>query len=144
MVIWTDIGRIKIELYPRVAPITISLLKKAPSRLVPIHFFGKELFFGLEQSIYHEAWKKKEELKMEKQKIFFEIGEVAFWSGRRDIPITDPLNPGACICIFFGNTPESDKPEALVPINLIGKVTQNLELLDKLTGENVIKIEKIE
>ena len=144
MVIWTDIGRIKVELYPRIAPITILLLKRAASRLVPIHFYGKEIFFGLDQSIYEEAWEKREELQKETQKKIFEIGEVAFWSGRRDIPLADPLNPGACICIFFGNTPESDKPEALVPINLIGKVIENLELLEKLTGENVIKIENIE
>ncbi|MHA1784323.1 MAG: cyclophilin-like family protein [Candidatus Helarchaeota archaeon] len=144
MIIWTDIGRIGIQLFPESAPTSISILKKAPSRAVPVHFFGKELFFGLPGSVYEEAYKRIDELEKDELKKDFEIGEVAFWKGRSDIPLTDPLNPGACICIFYGNTLGSRSPEALEPINLIGRVTENFELLEKLTVENIIKIEKIE
>ncbi|NHI92973.1 MAG: hypothetical protein EAX96_10765 [Candidatus Lokiarchaeota archaeon] len=143
MTIWTDIGKIEVTLFPERAPTAISILKKSASREVPVHFYGKEIFFGLDEKTYYNANKLDEELKKEGQKEIFEIGEVAFWRGRRDIPLTDPLNPGSCICIFFGNTPEADEPRALEPITLIGKVITNLELCEKLNNENIIKIEKI-
>ena len=144
MIIWTDIGKIKVRLLPDKAPISISILKNTKSRAVPVHFFGKEIFFGLDNDTCKKANSFSKELQDEGQQEIFDVGDVAFWSGRKDIPLVDPLNPGACICIFFGSTPEANEPRALVPINLVGKVIENIELLEQLTVENIIKIEKIE
>ena len=144
MTIWTDIGQIKIRLLPEKAPTSISILKKAPSRVVPVYLFGKEIYFSLADSVYNEAFDKLDELEKENPQKIFEVGDVAFWKGRNDIPFTDPLHHGACLCIFFGVTPVSNKPEALEPINLIGKVYNMFELLERISMNNVIQIEKIE
>jgi hypothetical protein len=53
-----------------------------------------------------------------------EKGEIAFW----------PM--GSAFCIFWGET------QPYSPVNLIGKVTKNLELFEKVTSGTKIIIEK--
>ena len=60
----------------------------------------------------------------EKASATVEKGEIAFW----------PM--GSAFCIFWGET----QPYSLV--NLIGKVTKNLELFEKVTSGTKIIIEK--
>jgi hypothetical protein len=59
-----------------------------------------------------------------------EIGTIAYWP------------PGNALCIFFGKTPvsTSEKPKAYSPVNVVGKITKNLEILKKVKDGDEIKI----
>ena len=60
----------------------------------------------------------------EKQSPTVEKGDLAYW----------PM--GAAFCIFWGNT------QPYSPVNIIGKVTKNLELFQKVKSGTKIIIEK--
>ena len=60
----------------------------------------------------------------EKSSPTVEKGDIAFW----------PM--GSAFCIFWGTT------QPYSPVNLIGKVTKNLELFEKVTSGTKIIIEK--
>ena len=60
----------------------------------------------------------------EKSSPTVEKGDLAFW----------PM--GSAFCIFWGET------QPYSPVNLIGKVTKNLELFEKVTSGTKIIIEK--
>ncbi|MHA1131631.1 MAG: cyclophilin-like family protein, partial [Candidatus Helarchaeota archaeon] len=72
----------------------------------------------------------------ENAKSELEIGDVAFW----------PRDPA--VCIFFGRTPLSktgeNKPVAMEPVNVFGKIVQNMELLSRLEVGDLIRMEVIE
>lgn len=58
-----------------------------------------------------------------------EVGDVAWWPS------------GSCLCIFFGPTPASDgeAPVAASPVNVIGRVSADPELLRKVdTGDRIV------
>ena len=56
------------------------------------------------------------------------IGDVAYWLER------------SCLCVFFGQTPVSvsEKPVPASEVEIVGKITEGLELLkDIRSGENI-------
>lgn len=59
-----------------------------------------------------------------------EIGELALWP------------EGSALCIFFGPTPVSrgDKPEAISPVNPIGRIEGDVSFLKKLPSSIDIEI----
>jgi hypothetical protein len=61
----------------------------------------------------------------EKAKRTVEKGTIAFW----------PM--GSALCIFFGES------QPYSPVNVLGKVTKNLEVFSKVKSGTVIKVEKL-
>lgn len=61
-----------------------------------------------------------------------EVGELAIWPS------------GRALCIFFGPTPASkgDEPCAISPVNPVGKLDDNPEMLKDLGSSIRVKIEK--
>jgi len=60
-----------------------------------------------------------------------EIGELAVWP------------TGRALCIFFGPTPasEGDEPRAVSPVNPVGKLMSDFEVLKKLGSSIHVKVE---
>jgi len=54
-----------------------------------------------------------------------EKGTIAYW----------PL--GKALCVFFGDS------QPYSPVNILGKVTKNLELFERVESGTRIKVEKI-
>jgi len=61
----------------------------------------------------------------EKPKSKVEVGAMAYW----------PM--GSALCIFYGPT------DPYSPVNLVGKVTSNLEIFRSLKSGTKIRVEKV-
>jgi hypothetical protein len=61
-----------------------------------------------------------------------EVGELAVWP------------TGKALCIFFGTTPASkgNEPRAVSPVNPVGKLNNNAEVLKKLSKSIRVRIER--
>lgn len=83
--------------------------------------WGKEVYFPI--PLY---------LEIEGGKEVVEMGDLGYWPD------------GNCLCIFFGPTPASRKNEirAASPVTVIGKVTGNPELLDKVASGATVIVEQ--
>ena len=84
--------------------------------------WGDEIYFEIPLSLEEENSQQE-----------VEIGDIAYWP------------PGNSLCIFFGKTPVStgNRPKAYSAVNVIGKVTKNLEILKKVRDGDLVKIERI-
>ncbi len=121
----TEISRIKIkfiidglgeaegELIRHLAPRTVDMIV----RKLPIE--GRAALW--KEEVYFEIPVKMGE---EKAKGTVEKGTIAFW----------PM--GSAICIFYGET------QPYSPVNILGKITKNLELFSKVNSGTKIKVEK--
>ncbi len=74
------------------------------------------------EEVYFEIAVKMGE---EKAKSTVEKGTIAFW----------PM--GSAVCIFYGET------QPYSPVNVVGKVTENLELFSQVKSGTKIRMEKI-
>jgi hypothetical protein len=81
--------------------------------------WGEEIYFDTPVNMTPENGKKK-----------VEVGDIAYWP------------PGRSMCLFFGRTPAStsSEPVAASPVNVIGKITKNIELLHKVGNGAGIKV----
>ncbi len=61
-----------------------------------------------------------------------EVGAVAYWP------------PGKAICLFFGRTPVStdERPRAASAVNVFGRITGDISVLQKVRDGDLIVIEK--
>jgi hypothetical protein len=61
-----------------------------------------------------------------------EVGELAVWP------------TGKALCIFFGPTPAStgNEPRAVSPVNPVGKLNNNADVLKKLSSSIRVRIER--
>lgn len=120
----TDISRVRIkfviegsgeaegELVRFLAPRTIDMIV----RKLPIE--GRSAIW--KEEIYFETPIKMGE---EKAKATVENGTIAFW----------PM--GSAICVFYGGT------QPYSPVNILGKVTKNLELFRQVKSGTKIRVE---
>jgi hypothetical protein len=71
-------------------------------------------------------------LKLENPQVKVEVGDVAYWP------------PEHCMCIFFGRTPSSinNKPRAYSPVNVFGRVINNVKILKNVKEGEKLRIEK--
>ena len=62
-----------------------------------------------------------------------EVGSVAYWP------------PGKAICVFFGRTPVStdERPRAASAVNVFGRITGDISVLQKVRDGDRIAIEKL-
>jgi len=118
----TKYGKLEAEIEDSKNPKTAKEIIK----ILPIegkaNRWGEEIYFEIPLSLKEENSQQE-----------VEIGDMAYWPG------------GNSLCIFFGRTPvsTSNKPKAYSAVNVIGKVTKNLDILKKVKDGDWIKIEKI-
>ncbi|NVM31908.1 MAG: DUF3830 family protein [Candidatus Helarchaeota archaeon] len=125
----TQFGEIIAELRRDLNPRTVeAILKSLPMNKVLLQRWGEEIFFFLPDYDFLKA------LGEENAQTELKIGDVAFW----------PRDP-AC-CIFFGKTPlsQGERPVAMEPVNVFGRVVQGMDVLFQLTNGDLILMEKIE
>ncbi|MEM2104171.1 MAG: cyclophilin-like fold protein [Candidatus Bathyarchaeia archaeon] len=122
----TEISRVKIrfaveglgeaegELIRHLSPRTVDMVvRKLP-------FEGRAALW--KEEVYFEIPVRMGE---EKAKSNVERGAIAFW----------PM--GSALCIFYG------KSQPYSPVNVLGKVTKNLELFSNVKSGAIIKVEKL-
>jgi len=122
----TEISRVKIkfiieglgeaegELIRHLAPRTVEMIiRKLP-------FKGRAALW--KEEVYFEIPVKMGE---EKAKSVVEKGTIAFW----------PM--GSALCIFYGES------QPYSPVNVLGKVTKNLDIFSKVKSGMVITVEKL-
>jgi hypothetical protein len=102
------------ELIRYLAPRTVSALVKE----LPIE--GRAALW--KEEIYFEIPVKMGE---EKAEPMVEKGAIAYW----------PM--GKALCVFYG------KSQPYSPVNVVGKVTKNLELFERVKSGTKIRVEKI-
>ncbi|MBS7647299.1 MAG: cyclophilin-like fold protein [Candidatus Bathyarchaeia archaeon] len=108
------LGEAEGELIRHLAPRTVDMVvRKLP-------FEGRAALW--KEEVYFEIPVKMGE---EKAKSTVEKGTIAFW----------PM--GSALCIFYGES------QPYSPVNIIGKITRNLELFSKVKSGTVIKVEKL-
>ena len=106
------LGEAEGELVRFMAPRTIDTIV----RKLPVE--GRAALW--KEEVYFEIPVKMGE---EKAKSNVENGTIAFW----------PM--GSAICIFFGQT------QPYSPVNILGKITKNLELFKQVKSGTIIKVE---
>jgi hypothetical protein len=108
---FVGVGAVEGELNDKMSPKTYeAFLKKIPFKS-EANTWGKEVYFSTPISISSENGRKE-----------VEVGDIGYWP------------PGRSMCLFFGPTPASSgrRPVAASPVNLIGKITGKIELLEKV------------
>ncbi len=108
------LGEAEGELVRHLAPRTVDMIV----RKLPIE--GRAAIW--KEEVYFEIPVKMGE---EKAKATVEKGTIAFW----------PM--GSALCIFYGES------QPYSPVNVLGKVTKNLELFGKVKSGTTIKVEKL-
>ena len=106
-------------------PTAIAIRDVLPITSDKIEIYGKSIYFEIPVS-----------MKLDKgNKVEVEIGDLAYLP----IGIAPPLGH---FCIFWGETPASfgNKPAPLSSVNPIGKVLDDINVLDKFTGYKKITI----
>jgi hypothetical protein len=108
------LGEAEGELIRYLSPRTVdAIVRKLP-------FEGRAAIW--KEEVYFEIPVRMGE---EKAKSTVEKGTIAFW----------PM--GSALCIFYGDS------QPYSPVNIIGKVTKNLELFNKVKSGSIIKVEKL-
>ena len=114
-----NVGIVEGELFDKVSPKTYGAFLKEMPFESDANTWGEEIYFDTPISMSGENGKKK-----------VEVGDIAYWP------------PGRSMCLFFGRTPASSgsEPVAASPVNVIGKITRNIELLHKVRDGTGIKV----
>jgi len=108
------VGEVEGELIRHLAPRTVdAIVKKLP-------FEGRAALW--KEEVYFEIPVRMGE---EKARSKVEKGDLAFW----------PM--GNALCIFYGDS------QPYSPVNIVGKVTKNLELFERVKSGSVIRVEKL-
>ena len=121
----TEISRIKIKF-------TIEGLGEAEGELVrflaprTVDMIVRELPIEGRAALWKEEMYFETPIKMgeEKAKATVEKGTIAFW----------PM--GSAICVFFGES------QPYSPVNILGEITENLEVFNRVKSGMKIKVEK--
>jgi len=109
-----NIGEAEGELIRHLSPRTIDMIV----RKLPVE--GRAALW--KEEVYFEIPIKMGE---EKAKATVEKGTIAFW----------PM--GSAICVFYGES------QPYSPVNILGKITKNLELFEQIKSGTKIKLEKL-
>ena len=109
-----NLGEAEGELIRHLSPRTIGMIV----RKLPVE--GRAALW--KEEVYFEIPIKMGE---EKAKATVEKGTIAFW----------PM--GSAICVFYGES------QPYSPVNILGKITKNLELFEQIKSGTKIKLEKL-
>ncbi len=109
-----SVGEAEGELIRHLSPRTAdAIIKKLPIE-------GRAALW--KEEVYFEAPVK---MGAEKPKPVVEKGDIAFW----------PM--GNAVCIFYGES------QPYSPVNIVGKVTKNLELFAQVKSGAVVRVERL-
>lgn len=109
-----SLGEAEGELVRHLAPRTVDMtVRKLP-------FEGRAALW--KEEVYFEIPVRMGD---EKAKSVVEKGTIAFW----------PM--GSALCIFYGES------QPYSPVNVLGKITKNLELFSKVKSGTTIRVEKL-
>ncbi len=108
------LGEVEGELVRHLAPRTVDMIV----RILPVE--GRAALW--KEEVYFEIPVKMGE---EKAKSTVEKGTIAFW----------PM--GSAICVFYGET------QPYSPVNVLGEITRNLDLFNRVKSGTKIKVEKL-
>jgi len=108
------VGEVEGELVRHLAPRTVDAIVKR----LPIE--GRAALW--KEEVYFEIPVKMGE---EKARSKVEKGDLAFW----------PM--GNALCVFYGES------QPYSPVNIVGRVTQNLELFERVKSGSVIRVERL-
>ena len=98
-------------------PTTVNAILKDLPVESEVNLWGDEIYFSIPTRVG-----------LENSQEYVEVGTIAYWP------------EGHSLCLFFGRTPVStdDRPKAYSPVNVIGKVIGNIDILKKVKdGEKV-------
>ena len=113
---------IHVELDTSCSPRTVkALLDNLPIK-VKIYRWGDELYTEKTPIVAQE----------ENAKSIVNVLDVAYWP------------EGSAICLFFGPTPISKSPDEILPyspVNVIGKIISEDDILDEIKDETIVLIE---
>lgn len=108
------LGEAEGELIRHLSPRTVDMVvRKLP-------FEGRAALW--KEEVYFEIPVKMGE---EKAKSTVEKGTIAFW----------PM--GSALCIFYGES------QPYSPVNVLGKITKNLELFSKVKSGTIVRVERL-
>lgn len=87
-----------------------------------VNRWGYEIYFSIPINLKSENGKEE-----------VETGDVAYWP------------PGKAFCIFFGKTPVStnEKPKAASPVNVFGKIRNDLHTFKNVKDGETIVLETV-
>lgn len=109
-----SLGEAEGELIRHLSPRTVDMVvRKLP-------FEGRAALW--KEEVYFEIPIKMGE---EKAKSTVEKGTIAFW----------PM--GSALCIFYGES------QPYSPVNVLGKITKNLELFSKVKSGAIVRVERL-
>jgi len=126
------VGKIRIVADP-IGSVEVELLDKNPRTLeailkaLPIE--SRAMRWGDE--VYFET---PVEVGLENSQEVVEVGDVAYWP------------PGKSVCIFFGPTPASRRPDEIrpaSPVNVFGKVIGDPRIFSRVKDGDRIRVEKV-
>lgn len=114
-----DVGVIEGVLFDKVNPKTYAVVVSKIPFQSEANTWGKEVYFETPASASVENGERT-----------VEVGDIGFWP------------PGKAMCLFYGPTPVSRgrEPVAASPVNVVGKITKNVELLSKVIDGLKIKV----
>ncbi len=114
------VGEVRATLIKKLNPKTYQKIVEALPIEGRVNLWGDEIYFSTDLQINLEKTSSK-----------VEKGDIAYWP------------PGKAICIFFGQTPLSRGDEIVPasPVNVVGKVRNNLEGLKKVKQGSKIVLE---
>ena len=96
-----------------------TILKDLPIKST-VNLWGDEIYFRIPTKIG-----------LEKGQEYVEIGTIAYWP------------EGHSLCLFYGRTPVStdNRPRAYSPVNVVGKILGNTEVLKKVKNGEKVSVE---
>ncbi len=117
------VGEVVGEVSPDRSPKTYEALLKALPFESTASRWGEEVYFSTPVSVGEENAVE-----------VVEFGTIAYWP------------PGNALCLFFGPTPVSRRPDEIrpySPVNVLGKVIEGIETLKKVGGGTKVRVELI-
>ncbi|MEM2213733.1 MAG: cyclophilin-like fold protein [Candidatus Nezhaarchaeales archaeon] len=115
---------VRCKVDPSKSPKTVEVLLSSLPFESEVQLWGDEVYFPVPFSAPPEN-----------PRDVVEVGDVAYW----------PEEPS--LCLFFGPTPISPKPDVIKPyspVNIIGKIIEDPKLLRSVREREKVRVDKIQ
>ena len=104
----------------KLSPNTVNAVLKDLPFESTVNLWGEEIYFPIPTKVG-----------LEKGQEYVDVGTIAYWP------------EGHSLCLFFGKTPVStdDRPKAYSPVNVIGKILDEITNLKKVKDGEKVRVE---